>query len=108
MVLQGLSDFSGWYFDEILIHSKILEDHKVHLQQVFDRLRKHVLKLKLKKCSFLQTETAYLGFVNNKDGINPDENKVANQFHRLQVYENVDHLLQCVHTIVGVLQTSQK
>ena len=61
VVMQGLSDFSCWYLDDILIHSKPLEEHKIHLQQVFDWLRK--LKLKLKKCSFLQPEATYLGFV---------------------------------------------
>lgn len=34
------------------------------------------MKLKLKKCSFLQTETTYLGFVIDEDGIKPDQNKV--------------------------------
>ena len=76
VVLQGLSDFSCWYLDDILIHSKTLEEHKVHVQQVFDRLRKHDLRMKLKKCSFLMSETKYLGFVINKDGIKPDEDKV--------------------------------
>ena len=36
VVLQGLSDFSCWYLDDILIHSKTLGEHQLHLQQVFD------------------------------------------------------------------------
>ncbi|CAC5423266.1 unnamed protein product [Mytilus coruscus] len=41
--------------------------------QVFDRLRQHNLKLKLKKCQFLQRETNYLGFKINIDGVKPDD-----------------------------------
>ena len=43
---------------------------------IFARLRKHGLKLKLKKCSFLQPETSYLGYKVTKDGIKPEEDKV--------------------------------
>ena len=47
-----------------------------HLQEVFDRLREHGLKLKLKQCSFLKLETNYLGFLINDRGINPDPLKI--------------------------------
>ena len=56
--------------------SSTLEEHLIHLQQVFDRFRRHKLKLKLKKCSFLQKETRYFGFVISKQGVKPDESKV--------------------------------
>ena len=76
VVLQGLSHFATAYLDDILIYSETLEEHLFHLQTIFDRLRQHGLKLKLKKCSFLQTETNYLGFVINNKGISPDQKKV--------------------------------
>ena len=76
VVLQGLSHFSTAYFDDILIYSETLEEHSFHLQSVFDRLRQHDLRLKLKKCSFLQSETSYLGFIIDRDGIRPDPKKV--------------------------------
>ena len=47
-----------------------------HIQQVFDRLREHSLRLKLKKCSFLKSETDYLGFVINENGVMPEARKV--------------------------------
>ena len=50
IVLHGLSHFATAYLDDILIYSETLEDHMHHLQEVFDRLREHGLKLKLKKC----------------------------------------------------------
>ena len=75
-VLEGLSDFTTAYLDDILIYSKTLEKHLEHIQLVFDRLRKHSLRLKLKKCSFLKKETNYLGFVINERGIQPEQKKV--------------------------------
>ena len=48
----------------------------MHIDQVFDRLRQHRLKLKLKKCSFFKKETRYLGFIISPYGITPDPDKV--------------------------------
>ena len=76
VVLQGLGDFATAYLDDILVFSPTLEDHLQHLDTIFDRLRKHDLKLKLKKCNFLESETNYLGFIIGKDGIKPDPKKV--------------------------------
>ena len=76
IVLAELDKFAIAYLDDILIYSATLEEHIVHIQQVFDRLRQHALKLKLKKCHFLQSETNYLGFVVNENGIKPDPKKV--------------------------------
>ena len=75
-VLEGLDKFSVAYLDDILIFSETLEEHLAHIQNVFDRLRKHHLKLKLKKCSFLEAETNYLGFVINESGSKPEARKV--------------------------------
>lgn len=76
VALQGCEQFAVAYLDDILVFSKTLEEHLQHCQAVFDKLRKHHLKLKLKKCSFLQTETKYLGFVITQNGIKPDQQKV--------------------------------
>ena len=43
-----------------------------HLQKVFERLREHGFKLKLKKCSFLKLQTNYLGVLINDRCIKPD------------------------------------
>jgi hypothetical protein len=75
-VLNGLTEFATAYLDDILIFSSTLEEHLLHIQTVFNRLRQHRLKLKLKKCNFLKAETNYLGFVINAEGIKPDAKKV--------------------------------
>ena len=76
VVLQGYSNFATAYLDDIMIFSATLEEHLEHLRMVFERLREHQLKLKLKYCSFLKGETNYLGFVISEDGIQPDQKKV--------------------------------
>ena len=68
-VLHGLADFAIAYLDDILVFSPTLEDHIQHLDTIFEFLWKYDLKLKLKKCNFLESETNYLGFIIGKDGI---------------------------------------
>ena len=76
VVLHDCQGFATAYLDDIMIFSETLEEHFEHLSIIFDKLRLHRLKLKLKKCSFLKGETHYLGFIISEDGIKPDENKV--------------------------------
>ena len=76
IVLGGLEGFSMAYIDDILVFSSSINEHFQHLQAVFNRLRRHGLKIKLAKCQFLMAETKYLGFVINKQGIKPDDDKV--------------------------------
>ena len=75
VVLQGCNDFSTAYLDDIMIFSPTLKEHLKHICIIFDKLRQHNLKLKLKKCSFLKSETNYLGFVISEEGIKPDQRK---------------------------------
>lgn len=76
IVLQECYEFATAYLDDILIFSSTLQEHITHLEFIFSKLREHGLKLKLKKCSFLQTETNYLGFVIDTNGVKPDPKKV--------------------------------
>ena len=76
VVLQGCNDFATAHLDDIMLFSSTLEEHLEHLGIIFGKLRQHNLKLKLKKCSFLQLETNYLGFVISEEGIKPDEKKM--------------------------------
>ena len=78
MILAGLE----WkccfvYLDDILVASRTFEEHLAHLVEVFSRLRKAGLRLKLKKCAFLRDEVAYLGNAISREGIRPDPAKVC-------------------------------
>lgn len=76
IVLQGCEDFAIAYLDDILIFSKNQQEHLEHIQIVFNRLKQHDLRLKLKKCAFFQQQTEYLGFLIDKDGVKPDPKKI--------------------------------
>lgn len=76
IVLQGCEEFATAYLDDILIFSKNEDEHLKHIQEAFDRLRQHGLKLKLKKCNFFKRETEYLGFIINQNVVKPNPDKV--------------------------------
>ena len=50
------------FLDDILIYSTTMEEHFKLLEKVFTRLCKYEFYCKLKKCSFLQRTTTFLGF----------------------------------------------
>ncbi len=56
------------YLDDIVVHSKSIKEHLVHLEAMFEKLARHGLRMKLKKCQFLQTRIKLLGHVADKDG----------------------------------------
>ena len=60
-----------------MIYSPTLEDHLVHLENVFDRLRQNQLYVKKEKCEFAQTEIKFLGHLISKSQIRMDRAKVA-------------------------------
>jgi hypothetical protein len=64
------------FMDDILIYSPSLEQHKVHLQQVFDIVKHHSLVLKQSKCSFAQQELEYLGHIISASGVATAPDKI--------------------------------
>ena len=64
------------YLDDILVFSKSYEDHLERLQCVFQRLRKHGLKLSPKKCKFFMERVSYVGHVVSSSGIEADISKI--------------------------------
>ena len=65
-----------FYLDDILVFSSTLEEHVSRLKAVFGRLSEYGLKLKGKKCQFLQREVLVLGHVVTPEGIQVDQEKV--------------------------------
>jgi hypothetical protein len=64
------------YFDDILVYSKIGEEHLRHLRMVLRRLQQYKLLVNLKKCSFMKTKLIYLGFVISSNELKMDPEKV--------------------------------
>ncbi len=65
------------FLDDILIFSRNREEHKAHVQQVLEVLRKHKLYAKSSKCEFFQQKISFLGHVVSGDGIAMEEGKVT-------------------------------
>ena len=63
------------YLDDIIIYSKSLKEHAQHVKQVVDRLIKHVLKIRLDKCSIAKQEIEYLSHIINHGCIKPNSKK---------------------------------
>jgi hypothetical protein len=58
-----LDKFVVVFIDDILIFSRMEEEHEVHLRLVLEKLREHQLYAKLSKCNFWITDVAFVGHV---------------------------------------------
>ncbi|KAK3548052.1 hypothetical protein QTP70_004285 [Hemibagrus guttatus] len=64
------------YIDDILVYSKSLEEHVLHVQEVLSRLQRHHLYMKLEKCEFHRRTVTFLGYVISQWGVEMDMVKV--------------------------------
>jgi len=64
------------YIDDIIIFSKTLEEHILHVKEVLTALHKNKFYAKLSKCRFLTEEIEFLGHVITKEGVKTDPRKV--------------------------------
>lgn len=74
-VLQNLS-YVFVYIDDILIASDSKEQHKEHLNEVFERLNKYGITININKCRFAESKIEFLGHEVSTDGIRPLQEKV--------------------------------
>lgn len=73
-----LMNFKGvqCFLDDILIGAKTLEELKIKLFSVFERLQKHKVKVNFDKCEFFVNKVKYLGHEVSIEGICPCQDKV--------------------------------
>ncbi|KAK3505934.1 hypothetical protein QTP70_019263 [Hemibagrus guttatus] len=64
------------YIDDILVYSKSLEEHVLHVREVLSRLQRHHLYVKLEKCEFHRRTVTFLGYVISQRGVEMDMVKV--------------------------------
>ena len=64
------------FLDDILIYSKTLAEHRVHVQEALEVLRKEKLYAKLSKCDFFKQKIDFLGHTVSAEGISMDNHKV--------------------------------
>ena len=73
---ECLDCFASAFLDDIIIYSRTLEEHKRHVTEVLEWLRKVGLYLKRKKCQFHKTEVEFLGVIIGRGTIRMDPAKV--------------------------------
>ncbi|KAL5582270.1 hypothetical protein UlMin_014712 [Ulmus minor] len=64
------------FFDDILVYSKDLQEHQVHLEIVLTTLMQESLIANQKKCVFAQPSLDYLGHIISAEGVAADPSKV--------------------------------
>jgi len=65
------------YLDDILIFTKMEEEHERVVQRVLEILTEHKLFLRLEKCEFHRKQIEYLGLVISENKVAMDPVKVA-------------------------------
>jgi hypothetical protein len=74
--MEYLDRFVVVFIDDILVFSKMMEEHEEHLRLVLEKLRSNQLYAKFSKCEFWLTEVAFLGHVISASGVSVDPCKV--------------------------------
>jgi len=72
-----LDQFVVVFVDDILIYSRIAEEHSHHLRVFLEVLRKNELHVKLKKHEFWLEKIVFLGHAVSKEGIYVDPQKIS-------------------------------
>ena len=65
------------YLDDILVYSRTHEEHKQHLREVLERLKRNGLRCHVHKCRFLQPTVDYLGNIVGFGKITIDPQRIA-------------------------------
>eukprot|EP00253_Pinus_taeda_P013107 PITA_13107 len=71
-----IDEFVLVYLDDILVFSKIWNEHVCHVKKVLDVLKKEKLYVKLSKCEFEKTSLGYLGHIVGRGQLKIDPSKV--------------------------------
>jgi hypothetical protein len=74
--MEYLDRFIVVFIDDILVFSKMMEEHEEHLRLVLEKLRSIQLYAKFIKCEFWLTEVAFLGHIISTGGVSVDPGKV--------------------------------
>ncbi|KAG9442616.1 hypothetical protein H6P81_018470 [Aristolochia fimbriata] len=81
-----LHKFVECYVDDLVVKTKTRDDHLKDLRAVFERLRRHQLRMNPLKCAFRVSFEKFLRFIVRHRGIEMDQTKidVIQQMHELK------------------------
>ena len=65
------------YLDDVISFGKTISEALLRLEEVLARLSEFGLQLKAKKCTFMQTEVAFLGHIVGRTGLACDPDKLS-------------------------------
>lgn len=91
------------FLDYLLIYSKTVEEHKVHMREVFEILRRNKLYAKRAKCEFGVNGIEYLGYKGSPEGVSMQNRIVKAVLERPQP-KTVKH----VQSFVGLANYYRK
>ena len=72
---EYLNEFVIVFIDDILLYSRTMEEHELHLKIVLEKLRKKKLYAKFSKCEFWLRKVAFFRHVVSEEGISIDSSK---------------------------------
>ena len=101
-ILQGATGVMC-YIDDILVTGATEEEHLRNLEEVFRRLQAHGIRMKRKKCFFMQETVEYLGHLIDATGKRPTPEKIA-AIKRAPMPKNVQQL----RSFLGLLNYYRK
>jgi hypothetical protein len=64
------------FIDDILVYSNNMEDHRRHVREVLELLRKNQLYAKASKCELIKSSVEFLGHMIDENGLHMMEDKV--------------------------------
>ena len=76
VLYEFLDEFVVVYLDDIVIFSRCMDEHVVHLNKVLRRLKEHELFVKKEKCEFACSEITFLGHLVSFGQVRMDPKKV--------------------------------
>ena len=73
---EYLDKFFIIFINDILVYSRTMEEHELHLKIVLEKLREKKMYARFLKCKFWPEKVAFLGHVVSEEGISVDPSKV--------------------------------
>jgi hypothetical protein len=97
--LFGDLDYVKVFLDDILVHSKSIEEHYNHLKNILSIFKENNISINIDKSNFLKTSVVYLGNVISKDGVKADPEKIKG-FKKLKEKPKT---LKQLRSLIGML-----